>query len=491
MDGHRNLSGNISKNPIFLALGAGLYPLIFYYSRNFGMVNSWQQFLYFVLLFLLLPLFLFSGLKWLNKHLKGYRWSQYIVPFFSVAIFLFFIKTILYSGIQKKMILAIVVISAACAYFLYRYLNRWVVIQLLLAVIGLFSLLPTVFKYLEYSNSWTLQADDIETATFTKRPNIYYIQPDGYMNSSQMKRGFYDIDNSEFQSFLADNHFKDYPNFRSNYITTLSSNSATFMMKHHYYHLRADYSEMLHARKNIISQNPVLSIFKKNGYKTHFLTEHPYLLVNRPLMGFDFSNFTYDEIPYITTGFEVGKDVVSDLKNAIRKKSEDGNFFFIEIFEPSHISTTQAASQGKRREREQWIEKLQIANTKLTAMVNLILAEDPDALIVIMADHGGFVGLDYTREVYEKTTNPDVIYSTFGTILFIRWPGGNPPAIDAHLDSSVNAFRILFSYLANNDKYLQHLQPDESYIILKKGTEPGVYEYIDDAGNIVCKPVGN
>lgn len=122
-------------------------------------------------------------------------------------------------------------------------------------------------------------------------------------------------------------------------------------------------------------------------------------------------------------------------------------------------------------------------------MVLHIIQNDPEALIMIMADHGGFVGLDYTRQIYHKTTNPDIIHSAFGSILSIRWPHGKAPEIDSNLKSGVNVFRILFSYLAEDDKYLQHLQSDSSYLILKEGAESGVYEYIDTHGNMVFNKI--
>src|SRR5690606_20791669 len=109
-------------------------------------------------------------------------------------------------------------------------------------------------------------------------------------------------------------------------------------------------------------------------------------------------------------------------------------------------------------------------------MVNLIVKNDPNALIMIMADHGGFVGLDYTQEVYKKITDRNIVYSAFGVMLSIRWPNNEVPPIDSNLKSCINVFRILFSYLGKDDKYLNYLQEDKSYLILKEGAAEGVYE---------------
>lgn len=471
--------------PILMGIAAGLYPLIFYYSRNFGMINSWEQFFYFVLLFLGFPILFFSLLQWGSRFFSSHKWGKYIIPFFSVFVFLLYIEIVLYTGIQKKILLGIFLISALCSILFHKHLKRWVFMQFVLAFIGLIGLVPILYKYVTYSDSWTKQPDNIEQVVFQKRPNVYFIQPDGYVSLSELSKGFYQVDNSKIESFLTDNGFTNYPDFRSNYITTLTSNSAIFTMKHHHYLNSTDYSEMLHARENIVSNNAVLSIFKNNGYKTHFFSEHPYLMVNRPKMGYDYSNIEYSEIPYITTGFEVKKDVYSDLENVISHKAADGNFFFIQTFEPGHVSTTQSASQGKDEEKKMWMEKLEIANTKIENLVSLILKNDPDALIMIMADHGGFVGLDYTRQIYTKTIDRDVIYSAFGTILSVRW-GNEAEQLRPYLKSGVNVFRVLFSYLGNENKYLESLQPDRSYLILNEGEKPGIYEYIDDEGNIVC-----
>ncbi len=480
---------DISASPLFIGIATGLYPLAFYYSRNFGMINSWEQFGYFLILFLIAPILFFLVLKWFSNLSFLGKWGKYVLPFFNLFLFFFFIKIILYTDVERKIILGIFILSVLIAYFLHKHFKKWLAVQLVLALIGIIGLVPIMMKYLNYSTEWTQQPDDIETVIFQKKPNIYYIQPDGYANFSELEKGAYNYDNSNFKTFLNENNFTNYPNFRSNYTSTLTSNSATFMMKHHYYHRNTGYAEMINARKNIVSANPVLTIFKNNGYKTHFISEHPYLMVNRPKIGFDFTNFQYSEIPYITKGFDVVKDVYPDLENAIASKNDVGNFFFIEIFEPSHISTTKVASQGKEKEREIWLEKIEIANAKLTKMVSLIVEKDPNALIMIMADHGGYVGMDYTQEVYKKNSDKSFVNSIFGAMLSIRWPNNEVPSNDLNLKSCVNVFRILFSYMGNDEKYLKYLEEDKSYLVLKEGTEEGVYEYIDEKGDVVCKKI--
>ena len=102
-----------------------------------------------------------------------------------------------------------------------------------------------------------------------------------------------------------------------------------------------------------------------------------------------------------------------------------------------------------------------------------------------MADHGGFVGMTNTGESYTKNTDPNFVNSIFSTILAIHWPNGEEPKFDNKLKTSVNLFRILTSYLSDNDSYLSNLQPDESYIIINFGAPQGIYKYLDNEGDVV------
>jgi hypothetical protein len=473
-----------SISPILAALAAGLYPILFYYTNNYTLINSWDHLGYFITIFLVLPMIIFSVAFRVSKLKMFHKWQKYVLPFLNLFVFLFLLKVCLYAGLQKKMTLGIIIVTFLVVWFFYRFFKKWVVVQFVLAVIGAFTLIPVVISQLNYSREWLKQPDDIENAVFKKKPNVYLIQPDGYVNFSELKKGYYNIDNSEFESFLATNNFKNYPEFRNNYASTLSSNSATFMMKHHHYNKGSNFSEGINAREIIISKNSVLSVFKKNGYKTHYISEKPYLLVNRPKMGYDYCNFSYDEIPYLSTGFIDQRDIFEPLSEYIEQNPNELKFVFIEFFNPGHIANRKVATLGKEKEKEAWVESLERANDTLEKLVSEIKAKDPNSLILIMADHGGYVGMDYAQETETKTQDRDLIYSMFSSQLSIHWPDGKAPKIDANIKSAVNVFRVLISYLSETEVYLEHLQDNSSYIIINDGAPKGVYKYIDNEGKI-------
>lgn len=471
--------------PLLTGLAAGLYPILFYYSNNFSLINSWGHLRYFVIMFLVLPVSGIFLLHTLTKGPKFDRYRKYLLPFLNLFIFLFLMKVCLYGGLQKKMIVLIVVVSAAFAYFLYKHYKKVVVFQLLLALIGIYTFTNTMISQLNFSEEWKQPVDDIADVKLRSKPNIYYIQPDGYVNFSELKKGYYQYDNSVFEQYLSDHGFTNYDDFRTNYASTLSSNSSAFMMKHHYYNNGLSFSEGIDARETIISDNTVLTILKNNGYKTHFISEAPYLMVNRPKMGYDYTNFSYDEISYLSTGFREKGDVVEDLKVTLPLDRDRPKFYFVEFFNPGHIEGRKENSEGKEMERQQWLESLERANDKLEILISDILKYDPDALVLIMGDHGGFVGMDYTNQIYVKTQERDLVHSIFSSQLSIRWPEGLQPQENLGFQSMVNVFRILFAHLSGENKYLEKLQPDESYVIINEGAPKGIYKYIDDEGNIV------
>ena len=123
----------------------------------------------------------------------------------------------------------------------------------------LVNLAPKLYNHLFYSNDWVDQPDNINEVKFVKKPNIYVIQLDGYANPDELKKTPYSFDNSEFETYIKQEGFKSYSNYRSNYYSTLSSNSSLFTMKHHYYsNPKKAFQEVMNSREIIAGDNPVI-----------------------------------------------------------------------------------------------------------------------------------------------------------------------------------------------------------------------------------------
>jgi hypothetical protein len=435
-------------------------------------------------LFLGFPIVLFFVARFILKT-KSEIFKLRVFTFLSLSCFGAFLQLCLYARPYWLFSIIVVAVALVAAKFLYQPLARLIVFQLLMAGVALLFAIPVLINQLQYSETWMEQPDDIESVVFKKRPNIYFIQPDGYVNFSEIDKGYYQFDNSEFASFLRDQNFTLYPEARSNYCTTLTSNSAIFSMKHHYYNNGFNFKERMNAREVIISDNAVLRVLKNNNYKTHYVAEWAYLLINRPEMGYDACNFSYDEIPLLSKGFDEIREVEPAVSNYIDLDQEQSKFFFIELFLPGHIASQAIESTGKEKEKEWWLSNLKTANEKLTSLISLIKAKDPEALVVIMADHGGYVGMEYMQELRIKTQDRDKLYSGFSSILAVQWPNNAPPKFDDALKTGVNLFRILFAHLGEEEGYLEQLQDDGSYHIVDRKAVKGVYKYINGAGEIV------
>lgn len=472
--------------PVVAAIASGLYPLLYYYNSNYTLVNSWQQLGFFMLCYIFIPVLIFSLVYFTFKKFDSdKKYLKYVIPTLNLTAFSFFVITSTY-GLRVKIILLVIPIAIFLAVILSRHFKKIVVFQYLLAIFVLAQLVPDVYKAISYSSKWMAQPDAIKAVVFKKKPNIYIIQPDGYANFSKLKEAPYSFDNSAFEGFLRNNDFKLYNNFRSNYVSTLSSNSSLFAMKHHYYSNSAQSNELYYTRETIAGDNPVISILKNNNYKNFLVLERSYLLVNRPKLHYDYCNIDYGEISYLARGFEVKKEVVGTLASLISQNKNTNNFYFVEIMRPSHVSVNKSESKGIEEERRFYLSELEKANETLKQVIEIINNKDDNSLIVIVADHGGYVGLSYSMQNRIKQTDEDLIHSIYTSALAIKWPD-EAPSYDDKLKTSVNLFRILFSYLSDNGSYLKHLQEDKSYAIINKEAPVGVYEYINENGDVTFK----
>ncbi len=476
-------------SPWFVGLCSGLYPILFYAGNNYSLVNSWGHLVFFILGFLVLPGIIAAFGAYLLKKISASHWIETWLALIGFGLFFFFIKVTLLEAPHRKITAAILLLAAVYAYFLEAHHRKFMVLQVLMGFLALVPLAGQVIHNLSLSEAWKEIDDEVLSAEFINKPNIYLIQPDGLVNFSELNIGYYNYQDTTFAAELSKMGFTHYPNFRSNYASTLSSNSALMMMKHHYYNFGESFSEALDARESIVSENHVLTILKNNGYQTSLISVAPYLLVNHPKLGFDRVNFDYDDIGYLSQGFNLRAEVTADLENFLSQESNQPEFYFVEFFNPGHIHGRKEISLGADQERSLWLESMERGQKTLGDLVSLIQERDPDGLIMILADHGGFVGFDYTNQIYTKTKDRDLIYSIFSSQLSVKWPFDLKPEQPIDFTTSVNVFRLLFAHLSQNQSVTADLEPDVSYVILNDQSYQGVYEYINQKGEITCNKV--
>jgi hypothetical protein len=482
---------NSNKDYALIAgFASGFYALLYLYDRNFTLVNSWSQFLFFLLCFCIIPaLVIYLTYRLFQKIPSLKKFDKFSISVLNCAFFGFFIMAVS-KGFEAYSTLSIALfVGALIGVIVYKHINKIIVFQLLLSVFMVAKLVPNVYRAVTYSYDWQNQKDDILNASFVKKPNVYYLQPDGYVDFDYIKKGYYQSNNDAFKTFLIKNDFVTYSDFRSNYRSTLSSNTSIFSMAHHYYNHKNSFQEFTNAREIITVKNPVLDIFNANDYKTNLILDNPYLVVNRPRLAYDYCNIDYSDIPFLSKGNNFIADNKTDLLNAIDANTSFNNFYFVRYPIPGHIHSSKSSSNGKVEERSQYLKDLESSNVWLKDVVTSIVAKDANALIIISSDHGGYVGYDYTGQHRKKTDDPDLTRSIFSTVLAIRWPNDKVPDYKDELKTSVNLFRVVFSYLSENEDYLNALADDKSFDVISEDTPFGVYEVINENEDVVFEKV--
>ena len=474
-----------NDSPFFLGLISGFYPFIFYYSNNFFAVNSWEHLFYFLSFFIGIPVLLFLALHFLFKKfeiLNKYRKHiLFVMLIFCTASLGSFAASLL---IKKKILLGVLIVAVLASIKLYKEYRKVVVLIALMSVLPLITSLINVIENISY-NPWMKLTDDIERAVFVNTPNVYMIQPDGYASVNEMEGETYNF-KSDLYNWLKTKNFKIYNNFRSNYPASLASNASMFSMQQHYFgNSLFPTLEMPNAREIICGDNPVISIFKNNNYKTFFITQDDYFQQNKTKQNYDFTNIKLNDINIFSDGNHLKKVVLDDVKSALKDESEQPKFFFIEKLLPHHVHFSGPIEGRKERELIEYIDKIKEVNLWLKEAINTIEYKDPNAIIIVLADHGGWVGLESYDEMF-RTQDEKQIKSIFGSLAAIKWNGFLENEFDKDLRSNVNIFRVLFSVLSKDETYLNSLEDNSSYNLLIKNTfYKSVNRVIDDRGKVV------
>ena len=74
--------------PLLAGVLAGLYPVFFYATNNYTLVNTFGHLLYFIGVFLVLPALLIYGVYQLSKRIKNGMYTKYVIPVFATFLFL-------------------------------------------------------------------------------------------------------------------------------------------------------------------------------------------------------------------------------------------------------------------------------------------------------------------------------------------------------------------------------------------------------------------
>lgn len=467
---------------------AGLYPFLKYYNNNFTLINSIRHSVAFILLFLVAPIlgmYILKGTLLKFEKLKKFETLLYAIVNYNVFVQFVILST---WGLKKEYVIIGCLISTVLAFLLSNQLKKVLVFQVLMALLVAPKLIPDLYNQYLLKNNWEALPDQITSVKFKEKPNVYLLQPDGYVNRKTLENPLYSS-SSNLYEWLETNSFKVYDNFRSNYPASLVSNASMFGMKQHYFgETPFPALEMPRARWVINGNNSVIDIFRNNGYTNYFIVEDEYFQMNFTNNKYDFQNIPQQNISFISSGVGIVKEVYKDLEKVLHTDQHTNpKFFFIEKVMPHHVHFKASVEE----ERLDYLEKIETASDWVRKTVTLINEKDPEAIIIILADHGGWVGIENFNH-FHRTTDALLVNSIFSTLCAVKWNAIDNSNYDQELITTVNVFRVLFSALSENPKYLEHLEENSSYNLGNKGMiRTPVYRLIDEYGNGVYEEIKN
>ena len=463
----------------------GIYSLLYLYQNNFSLVNSWEQFIAFLIYFIIAPSIAIIILDILFKkefnHYRKHLYYCFLIVNLAIILSLF-----IFMGWRWKALILVAVVTIVSSIYLSKFYKVGVLLLSLMIIPAVLQFSNFYYQSIYSLEEWS-QPQDFEQLKFKKKPNVYFIQPDGYVGKSTMTGSLYNYNNDQFYDTLEVLDFNFNHNYRSNYPSTLSSNSSLFNAQHHFFQEGKVKNELYNARDKIIGTNPVLRTFKNNGYETNAILQSNYLLNNRPEIFYDYLNIDMEEVPFLPA-FNNDIDYYSDFKKRWENiDSAAPQFFFIEILSPSHITNTKSTSAGIMGETEIYLKKIPYINREIKKLIDLIIKNDPNGIIIIAADHGGFAGFEFTESAYHKTTEDlQLKKSIFNSLLTIKAPE-QFNSYRKRITTSINLFPELFSYLSDQPEPYT-IRDASSYIFINGTKNPGIYQYFNQNGeNVTIK----
>jgi YidC/Oxa1 family membrane protein insertase len=271
--------------------------------------------------------------------------------------------------------------------------------------------------------------DAITRSSIEIKHDIIFLVYESYVNQETMSH--YGIDNSKQISFLKEKNFKIYEKNYTLGSATYSSLSRTLNLSNEIGNFKV---------KNYTAGSNFLSdILSKNGYKTYGVVQSKKTFRGEMIPVWDeyfpdTNILPFDLFKGVSEGifrydFEVGtkvKNLGIEYRNKKReifaKKENSPYFMFTQSAHPGH---SQNSGKCLPKDKQSYKDQLKFSNNEMKEDINIILEENPTAIIIVAGDHGPYLTLNcYTiPEDYDasKITRYH-IQDRFGSFLAIHWP---------------------------------------------------------------------
>jgi hypothetical protein len=326
----------------------------------------------------------------------------------------------------------------------------------------------------------SLGTPSTSAARASTAPNIYIVLLDGYPRVDTFKRLF-DYDNSAFLDHLSDLGFSVATRSRSNYMYTQLTLSSMFQMRH-----LDELLERQPSTRMLIADNPVFEQLRARGYRIVTnatpwegvtlraadtvcadgdVTEFEFLLMRSSLilpatLAMDPAFLADRHRRHVEAAFTcLGQARASGTPQFVytHVPSPHVPIVFEADGSPAPLDvygdTAQELGLSDAEYAQVYVGQIAYLNRRVIETVDQLVVADPDAIIIVMSDHGSESHLDWT-DARRSDLN-----ERFSNLFAARTPGktcvfGNAP-------TPVNLFPTLLNAYLGTDF---PLQPDATYI---------------------------
>lgn len=280
-------------------------------------------------------------------------------------------------------------------------------------------------------------------------PNIYLLVYDAYVGNETMVG--YGIDNALQEEYLKDLGFKLYPQTYSLGGSTLLTMSRVFNASPSFYGNNK--------WRGVSGDGVVQNLFEEVGYETYGVFPTDFFFRGHP-SGYDFSFPSHESSVKLLTEaifagefrFDLNFDEISreeyfhEKERIFSEIGEAPRFIYAHSSYPAHAQTSGVCLPN---ETELFEKRLEIANKGMKQDIELVIKNDPNAIIIMAGDHGphltkncSITGTEYDISEISRLD----IQDRFGVFLAIRWPSSGFEEYD---DVTVlqDLFQVIFAYL--------------------------------------------
>jgi len=261
-----------------------------------------------------------------------------------------------------------------------------------------------------------------------RKPNIYLLVYESYVPNETMLG--YGIENRAQEDYLRQKGFTLYPHTYSVGSPTLESMSRVFNASTEFYGNR---------RRGVSGDGIVHNQFSYLGYKTYGLFPFDYMFrgvgssYDFTITGYNWKDLDSSElmISAILLGefrhdlgfFNISYDMFLNIKHRMFIEISDVlSFIYMHSNFPGH---SQNSGVCRVNETDIFKENLATANLEMKQDIEIIISNDPEAIIIVAGDHGPYL----TKNCASTSGNYDIseitrldIQDRFATFLAIRWP---------------------------------------------------------------------